>query len=253
MPKPSSKGETGTESPKKKPPKKAPESPPLEVTKHARFSSENVPRSSIKNAPYNPRKIGDTARQRLRENLATHGLLEPIIWNRRTGYIVGGHQRLAGLDYLEGTKNYLVPCAVVDLDEATEKTQNVFLNNGEAQGEWDLEALGALIKETDGADAMGFDTADVYQLFGSDVVAEKADHLIELAAAAREATAKFQRQAGAAASAKSGHYYLVVVYRDDDHRLAFTESLGLPDNRYVDGRRLEAECRRAYGQAPPQN
>ena len=48
-------------------------------------------------APYNPRKDiqpGDPEYEKLKRSLEEFGYVEPVIWNARTGYVVGGHQRL---------------------------------------------------------------------------------------------------------------------------------------------------------------
>ena len=48
-------------------------------------------------AAYNPRRDlqpGDPAYQKLARSMTRFGCVEPIIWNERTGNVVGGHQRL---------------------------------------------------------------------------------------------------------------------------------------------------------------
>lgn len=59
------------------------------------FATERWSRDRIKNALYNPRTIDRFARQKLEADLKKVGLLAPLTVNRRTGNIVGGHQRLA--------------------------------------------------------------------------------------------------------------------------------------------------------------
>lgn len=226
--------------------KKSAPAEPLRLTRFAAFQPDAVPRDQIKNAPYNPRKIAESARKRLRANIEKVGLIEPIIWNKRTGFVVGGHQRLKALDALEVTPNYLVPVAVVDLDERTEKAQNVFLNNGEAQGEWDLGVLGDLLKDIREPEDAGFDAGDLYQLFGTNPVTRTAEAEEVARQVAAEATEQVERvkadrppQNFKAREAKqsdreAADFYLVVVFPNDPARLAFTTALGLPDNRYVD-------------------
>jgi len=81
------------------------------------------------------------------------------LWNRRTGHLVGGHQRLRVL--LErGVKE--VDVSVVDLPLEKEKALNVALNK--IQGEWDEAMLAALLEELDDAGALdltGFDRAEL--------------------------------------------------------------------------------------------
>jgi hypothetical protein len=48
-------------------------------------------------AAYNPRKDlkpGDKEYEKLRRSIEEFGYVEPVIWNKTTGNIVGGHQRL---------------------------------------------------------------------------------------------------------------------------------------------------------------
>ncbi len=68
-----------------------------------KFVSERIHRSKIKNAPYNPRSIDDHARKKLHHNLKKKGLLDALVWNKRTGNLVSGHQRLSILDDLSAT------------------------------------------------------------------------------------------------------------------------------------------------------
>ena len=51
-------------------------------------------------APYNPRKISNKELERLKRSLDEFGVVEPVIWNKRTGYVVGGHQRLKAMKEL---------------------------------------------------------------------------------------------------------------------------------------------------------
>jgi ParB-like chromosome segregation protein Spo0J len=47
-------------------------------------------------AKYNPRKDlkpGDSEYEKLLRSVEEFGYVEPLIWNQRTGNIVGGHQR----------------------------------------------------------------------------------------------------------------------------------------------------------------
>lgn len=96
-------------------------------------------------APYNPRRpLTTTARKKLRASVETFGLVEPLVWNRRTGHVVGGHARLGIIQELGLAE---VPVSVVDLDPANERALNVVLNNREAQGRFDPDKLAALLTE----------------------------------------------------------------------------------------------------------
>jgi ParB-like chromosome segregation protein Spo0J len=106
--------------------------------------------SELKPAPYNPRKSTEKQEQHLKASLEKFGVVEPIIFNKQTGFIVGGHFRVRELKKL-GYKE--VDCVIVDLSEEDEKELNVRLNAN--TGEWEWEQL----KEWDGEDleAWGLD------------------------------------------------------------------------------------------------
>ena len=98
--------------------------------------------------------------ERLKNSIETFGNVEPIVWNERTGHIVGGHQRLAVLQHLGYTS---AEVSVVDLDEKEEKLLNVALNK--IEGGWDEEKLSALLAELgDDAHLTGFTQAEIDSL-----------------------------------------------------------------------------------------
>ncbi|MDX9975361.1 MAG: hypothetical protein RBU21_20410 [FCB group bacterium] len=194
-----------------------------------------VHRSDLKNATYNPRILNDAEKRKLREGLRRHGLVAPTTWNSRTGNIVGGHQRVSQLDALAGTKNYRLRVAAIDVDEAREKELNVLLNNPNAQGDWDIEALSSLLHdETLNLEGMGFDHADVYRMLGeSPIIArEDADKLDELADKVRAARSLYDGLRDKSRARDSESFYLVLVGRDEASVSAFLERHNLPDNRY---------------------
>lgn len=90
----------------------------------------------LKPAPYNARKSNERQEANLKASLEKFGVVEPIIFNKQTGFIVGGHFRVRELKKL-GLKE--VDCVIVDLNEADEKELNIRLNAN--TGEWDFEML----------------------------------------------------------------------------------------------------------------
>jgi hypothetical protein len=88
-------------------------------------------------APYNPRQSTAKQEQHLKESLEKFGLVEPIIFNKQTGYIVGGHFRVRELKKL-GIKE--IECVIVDLNEADEKELNIRLNANTGSWDWDTLA-----------------------------------------------------------------------------------------------------------------
>lgn len=126
-------------------------------------------------APYNPRvdlRPGDPDYEKLKRSIQEFGLVEPVVWNKRTGHVVGGHQRLKILRELGYEE---VEVSVVDLDEEREKLLNVALNK--IEGDWDNFKLKELLQELEfgGADIelTGFDEDEIDKLFQQFVVDEE--------------------------------------------------------------------------------
>ena len=118
-------------------------------------------------ADYNPRKDlkpGDAEYEKLKRSIEQFGYVEPVIWNRLTGRVVGGHQRLKVLMDMGMSE---VDCGVVELPEEKEKALNIALNK--ISGEWDKDKLALLITDLQGADfdvsLTGFDPAEIDDLF----------------------------------------------------------------------------------------
>ena len=106
---------------------------------------QKIPASRLNAAAYNPRKDlkpGDREYEKLKRSIAEFGYVEPVIWNRQTGNVVGGHQRITvARDH--GIEK--VPVTVVDLEVEDEKALNIVLNK--VEGEWDEVKLKSLLDE----------------------------------------------------------------------------------------------------------
>ena len=118
-------------------------------------------------ADYNPRKDlkpGDAEYEKLKRSIEQFGYVEPVIWNKTTGRVVGGHQRLKVLMDMGMTE---VDCVVVEMDEDKEKALNIALNK--ISGDWDKDKLALLIADLQGADfdvsLTGFEPAEIDDLF----------------------------------------------------------------------------------------
>lgn len=93
--------------------------------------------NELRPAPYNPRRISDKAAKGLKRSIEKFGDIGGITWNRCTGNLVTGHQRVDQLKKL-GAKldnDCLVydgkrfKINVVDWDDIQEKAANVAANN----------------------------------------------------------------------------------------------------------------------------
>ena len=122
-------------------------------------------------ADYNPRKDlkpGDKEYEKLKRSIDEFGYVDPLIWNKRTSRLVGGHQRLKVLKDMGIDE---VDVVVVDMDEEKEKALNVALNK--ISGDWDKDKLMLLITDLQGEDfdvsLTGFDPEELDDLFKDDM------------------------------------------------------------------------------------
>lgn len=128
-----------------------------------------IPIDQINAAAYNPRvdlQPGDPEYEKLKRSIEEFGYVEPIVWNERTGNMVGGHQRYKIMVQEQGHTKLAV--SVVDLDDQKERLLNIALNK--VSGDWNEEALTKLLVDLqqDGADISlsGFDDVDLRQMLG---------------------------------------------------------------------------------------
>lgn len=128
---------------------------------------EKIKTAKLLPAEYNPRKDlqpGDAEYEKLKRSLEEFGYVEPVIWNKTTGNVVGGHQRLKILIAM-GIKE--IECVVIELSYEKEKALNVALNK--ISGDWDKDKLALLISDLQGVDfdvsLTGFDSAEIDDLF----------------------------------------------------------------------------------------
>lgn len=128
---------------------------------------EHIEIREINPAPYNPRKDlspEDSEYKKIQRSIDKFGLVEPLVWNTRSGNLVGGHQRLKVLIARGDTEVYV---SVVDLSPDQEKALNIALN--QIRGDWDDEKLAELLSELVAApnidvEVTGFDTPDIQDL-----------------------------------------------------------------------------------------
>jgi len=114
--------------------------------------------SDLKPAPKNPRVISGGASAGLQKSMTMFGDIAGITWNKTTGHIVSGHQRVDSLKKLYGEDGVqisepnadniaTITCPtgdvftvrIVEWDEAKEKTANVSANNPAIGGEFTFE------------------------------------------------------------------------------------------------------------------
>jgi ParB-like chromosome segregation protein Spo0J len=121
----------------------------------------------LKPAIYNPRRDlrpGDPEYEKLKKSILEFDMVEPLVWNKRSGNLVGGHQRLKILQELGYTETDV---SVVDLPDEKEKALNLALNK--IQGDWDYPRLKDLLESLDSGvlpdiEITGFDMKEIEDL-----------------------------------------------------------------------------------------
>lgn len=208
-------------------------------SKYQAYDTETINRSEIKNAPYNPRIMDEKAKQRLKKNIAKHGLVAALTWNKRTGNLVGGHQRLEQLDSLEKNKDYELTVCVVDVDEKEEAALNVQLNNPSMQGEWDFDKLAMMSEEfdLDFQEDLGFTESDIdfmfegddrfSQLFETQEGEDMRGDLEKVKEARKQGVENLKER-------NNIDWYTVIVFENEADRTEFMKEINIPKHeKYV--------------------
>lgn len=130
---------------------------------------ETIAITELHPAPYNPRqplKPGSPGYRRLERSLREFDLVQPLVWNKTTGHVVSGHQRL---DILKAKGVTNVAVVVVELSLDKEKALNVALNNSLVGSEWDAVKLMDVVRELQSSTEIdvaltGFDAEELRDL-----------------------------------------------------------------------------------------
>lgn len=231
-------------------------------------------RSAIHFAGYNPRKLSDESRKTLKRGIKKFGLVGGIVVNKRTGLtVVSGHQRLSVMDELQKfpDNDYRIRVDVIDVDEKQEKELNILMNNPNAQGSWDYDALARLVPDIDYKDA-GLTDADL-NMIGCDFLlqteeenslagaleemmqpvteqkeAEKAARQLERAEkVAHMKDVKQQVKEQAQETAANMDAYLMLSFDTWEAKAAFCERFGYdPYQKFIKGEQFDSICERIY-------
>lgn len=112
--------------------------------------------SELKEAEYNPRTISEAALEGLKFSLDEFGDISGIVFNRQTGNLVAGHQRVKALKakygdlvivplneeegFIEAPGKKIFRVRFVDWEIEKEKAANIAANSETIQGDWTIEA-----------------------------------------------------------------------------------------------------------------
>lgn len=133
---------------------------------------ENMKISDLNAAEYNARKISDKEMDKLKKSIREFGLVQPVVWNKRTNTIVGGHQRVQACKELKMDE---VPVWVVDLDAKKEIALNLALNK--IEGKFDKDKLRDLFESIDTGEfdlsLTGFEDSEIEKLMTVDDLFQK--------------------------------------------------------------------------------
>lgn len=196
-----------------------------------KFEVLSIPRSKINNAPYNPRTISDENRKRLKAGLKKFGLVETLVWNKRTGNLVSGHQRLSIIDELEKKDNYNITVSAIDVSEADEMALNVQLNNSAMMGEFDFDLLEDMVSDGANAEDFGFSDSDLDLIFGDSEYAKRFEDTPEAERAKgvlkdiKKDRAEFMEEKK---TENSAGFYFTVVCADLEQKEKLYKKMGIP-------------------------
>ena len=134
--------------------------------------------SDLSPHPGNPRKITDKKLKMLEKSLKEFGDLSGVIFNKQTGRLVGGHQRLKvipkDVEIISETEDHgyfllngdRFQVRFVNWDETKEKAANIAAN--QHGGDWDFPILTDWVNELDSQnidlDVLGFDDKELQKM-----------------------------------------------------------------------------------------
>lgn len=245
----------------------------MELSKYIKSESVELKRSTVHFASYNPRTLSEEERKTLKRGIKKFGLVGGIIVNKRTGMtVVSGHQRLTVMDELNKfpENDYALRVDLIDVDDKQEKELNILLNNPNAQGKWDYDALAKMVPDIDWKDA-GLTDVDL-NLIGCDYLLQTeaessiADALSDMMSEVNEQNEsdKAQRQLERAENvahmkevkqqvkensqkqAEDMDAYVMLSFDTYEAKAAFMERFGYePDMKFIKGEVFDEQVERA--------
>ena len=193
------------------------------MQKSHQMTLEVIPLTDINPAPYNPRlnlKPGDPDYEKLKKSILEFNMVEPLVYNKKSGNLVGGHQRLKILQELGYTE---VEVSVVNLSDAKEKALNLALNK--IQGDWDYPLLKDLLQDLDTGEfdieITGFDMDELQEL-----VLQLHDPFCDASLPSDLPTPELSGE-----DARSQRF--ILVYKDDKEKQLWMDKLGIDGSRVV--------------------
>lgn len=192
--------------------------------------------------PDNPRRIRPENQKALKASMTKWGCVEPIIWNKRTGHVVGGHQRLEILRQMDTPETNVI---VVDLDESSEKGLAIALNSPTLAGEFDQVKLEKILSSMNKVSTEILDSINIKELLNECAEAEKSAPPMPIHHASESKLQKFilSREASRNAGKDKNDvaFYAVLVFQSQQQKLAFLSNMtdvGVKYSTFVNGNKF---------------
>lgn len=214
-----------------------------------------IRRSQINFAPYNPKIHSKELVDEIKKNIKRVAFLGGVVWNERTSNLIDGHKRIMSLDLIHkynGTDktDYKIKVEKIDLDEKTEKEQNIF--QSKSRTDFDKKLLSELLPSIDYKNA-GLDDIDlsIYNIkIPTDEVfdfnpqenktkEEQTEKEQEKSFEDKKAEVKALKQQFKEQAIYEGDPYFTVSFDDYSNKVFFMEMFGFDeDNKFIKGEEL---------------
>lgn len=224
------------------------------------YSVAEIHRSQINEAPYNPRQMPERHFKDLKRSLKKIKLRETLVWNKQTGNLVSGHQRLRVLDEEWQRKydnlDYSITCTVIDVSQKEEIELNIAFNNPRLMGDYDISKMNEILSSEDMPD-LDFDIAGIkdedLQMFGVSLDIEnlqnedvesviagfeeiKEQKKKEIPPEEKERRKESVKQTKQAVTKNEVDTYVTISFSNQKDKRAFMEQIGEPEaNLYIKG------------------
>ena len=218
-----------------------------------------IKRSQINFAPYNPKNHSKQAIETQKKNFKKVGFLGGIVWNATTNNLVSGHKRIMALDLIngydgEGQTDYEVKVERVEMDDKTEKEQNIFMDAQSTNTKQDYRLIAEIINDIDYTLA-GLTDNDLNIIeavspsfsIGNDPIQQ--NDIDEIATVYKEKKDSVKKakaeQKQKAIAAFEGDSYVILSFNNYENKVAFMERMGFEiTQKYIQGEMFSEKIER---------
>lgn len=218
-----------------------------------------IKRSQINFAPYNPKTHSKQAIETQKKNFKKVGFLGGIVWNATTNNLVSGHKRVMALDLVNGydgteQTDYDVKVERVEMDNKTEKEQNIFMDAQSTNTKQDYRLIAEIINDIDYTLA-GLTDNDLNIIeavspafsIGNDPIQQ--NDIDEIATVYKEKKDSVKKakaeQKQKAIAAFEGDSYVILSFNNYENKVAFMERMGFEiTQKYIQGEMFSEKIER---------